>query len=82
MVLYGIDMKKKCYAIEIFPTPFDPNKNSFDDHLTLSIDKATELYKSLSLGICGDKQYPQISRCDDVSPFELAIIAKRLIYGN
>lgn len=82
MVMYAIDLNKICYAIKIFPTPFDAKECTFDDYLTLSLEKATELYRALSLEMCDVNNYPQISRCTDISPFQMKRIKEMLKFGN
>lgn len=82
MVLFAIDLTEKCYAVKMFPTPYDANAGTFDEYLTKSIDDAERLCNSISEGMVNTRRHPAISECDDVSPFILNGIIESLIFGN
>lgn len=83
MVLYAIDGTKKCYAIKIFPTPFDAIEDTFDDYLSKSMDDAGLLCDQIARGsLCDIARHPQISECHDVSPSMLEYIIKRCQFGK
>lgn len=82
LVMYGIDVYKKCYAVKVFPVPFDPKEHTFKEHLSTSVDTAIKLCDNMSLGIINPSRRPEITECKDVSPNMLANIADSIKFGS
>lgn len=81
-VVYAIDVNKKCFAVKMFPTQFDPSTSTFDEYLTQSIEKALQVCDSISVGMCNVVRNENVFECDDVSPNVLKGIKDILNFGN
>lgn len=82
MVLYAIDLNKNCYAVDVFPNPFDAKVSTIDEYLTKSMDNAELLCRQISLGMCNTKKRAEIHECNNVSPMILERIIEMQIFGN